>query len=103
MTNILDDQELTAEQASLIYRQRWGIELQFRALKQTYGKAKLRARTPEIAEIELHWSLLGLTMLQLLARKNRPAGEPAEKDQHCCGAADHSLDDRGAIGTTSAR
>ncbi len=80
VTNILDDQELTAEQASLIYRQRWGIELQFRALKQTYGKAKLRARTPEIAEIELHWSLLGLTMLQLLARKEQTwAGEPAEK------------------------
>jgi len=49
-------------------------------LKQTYGKAKLRARTPEIAEIELHWSLLGLTMLQLLAMKEQIwAGEPAEK------------------------
>jgi hypothetical protein len=80
VTNILDDKELTAEQASLIYRGRWGIELQFRALKQTYGRAKLRARTPEIAEIELHWSLLGLTMLQLLALKEQTrAGEPADK------------------------
>jgi hypothetical protein len=80
VTNILDDTELTAEQASLIYRGRWGIELQFRALKQTYGRAKLRARTPGIAEIELHWSLLGLTMLQLLALKEQTrAGEPADK------------------------
>ena len=80
VTNILDDKELTAEQASLIYRGRWGIELQFRSLKQTYGRAKLRARTPEIAEIELHWSLLGLTMLQLLAMKEQTrAGEPADK------------------------
>ena len=80
VTNILDDKELTAEQASLIYRRRWGIELQFRSLKQTYGRAKLRARTPEIAEIELHWSLLGLTMLQLLATKEQTrAGEPADK------------------------
>jgi len=80
VTNILDDEELTAEQASRIYRGRWGIELQFRALKQTYGKAKLRARTPDIAEIELHWSLLGLTMLQLLALKEQTrAGEPADK------------------------
>jgi len=80
VTNILDDNELTAEQASLIYRGRWGIELQFRALKQTYGRSKLRARTPEIAEIELHWSLLGLTMLQLLAMKEQTkAGEPADK------------------------
>lgn len=80
VTNILDHKELTAEQASLIYRGRWGIELQFRALKQTYGRGKLRARTPEIAEIELHWSLLGLTMLQLLALKEQTrAGEPDDK------------------------
>ena len=80
VTNILDDTELTAEQASLIYRGRWGIELQFRALKQTYGRGKLRARTPEIAEIELHWSLVGLTIMQLLALKEQTrVGEPAEK------------------------
>jgi Transposase DDE domain len=80
VTDILDDKELTTHQASLIYRGRWGIELQFRAIKQTYGKAKLRARTPEIAEIELHWSLLGLTILQLLAMKEQTrAGEPADK------------------------
>jgi hypothetical protein len=80
VTNILDNKELTAEQASLIYRRRWGIELQFRSLKQTYGRAKLRARTPEIAEVELHWSLIGLTMLQLLALKEQTqAGEPADK------------------------
>jgi hypothetical protein len=80
VTNHLDDKELTTAQASLIYRRRWGIELQFRSLKQTYGRAKLRARTPEIAEIELHWSLLGLTMLQLLAMKEQTrTGEPADK------------------------
>ena len=80
VTNLLDDAELTAEQASRMYRCRWGVELQFRALKQTYGRAKLRARTPEIAEVELTWSLLGLTMLQLLAVKEQTqAGEPAEK------------------------
>ena len=80
VTNILDETELTAEQASFIYRGRWGVELQFRSLKQTYGRSKLRARTPEIAEIELHWSLAGLTMLQLLAMKEQTqAGEPAAK------------------------
>jgi hypothetical protein len=80
VTNILDDKELTTKQAGVTYRRRWGIELQFRSFKQTYGRAKLRARTPEIAEIELHWSLLGLTMLQLLAMKEQTqAGEPADK------------------------
>lgn len=80
VTNVLDDENLTTKQASLIYRRRWGVELQFRSLKQTYGRGKLRARTPEIAEIELHWSILGLTMLQLLAVKEQTrAGEPADK------------------------
>ena len=51
VTNILDDHELTAEQASLIYRGRWGVELQFRSLKQTSGRSQLRARTPVIAEM----------------------------------------------------
>jgi len=56
------------------------VELQLRALKQTYGRTKLRSRTSEHAYIELHWSLLGLTMLQLLAVKEQSrAGEPAAK------------------------
>ena len=56
------------------------MELQLRALKQTYGRTKLRSRTSEHAYIELHWSLLGLTMLQLLAVKEQSrAGEPAAK------------------------
>ena len=80
VTNILDEEQLSPRQASVIYRRRWGIELQFRSFKQTYGRSHLRARTPEIAEVELHWSLLGLTMLQLLAAKEQTrAGEPAEK------------------------
>jgi hypothetical protein len=44
VTNILDDRELTAAQASLIYRGRWGIELQF--LDQETGGSPLRVQTP---------------------------------------------------------
>ena len=80
VTSIVADRALTAEQASIIYRRRWGIELQFRSLKQTYGRTKLRSRTPDHAEVELHWSLLGLAMLELLALKEQSrAGEPADK------------------------
>lgn len=80
VTSVLDQQALTDWQAGEIYRRRWGIELQFRSLKQTYGRGKLRARTPDIAEVELHWSLLGLALLQLLALKEQSViGEPPEK------------------------
>ena len=75
VSSILDDKQLTPQQASVIYRGRWGIEVQFRSLKQTYGRSKLRSRTPEHAEIELHWSLMGLMMLQLLALKEQTQAE----------------------------
>lgn len=80
VTSILDKHELTDDQASEIYRRRWGIELQFRALKQTFGRSKLRSRSPECADIELHWSLIGLWMIQLLAvRERTPLGDPDEQ------------------------
>jgi hypothetical protein len=79
VTNVLTKKDLTDAQASEIYRRRWGVEVQFRSFKQTFGRSKLRSRTPDCAEIELHWSLIGLWMLQLLAIKEQTAaGEPAD-------------------------
>ena len=80
VTNVLEEKKLTHRQAGEIYRRRWGIEVHFRAVKQTFGRSKLRCRTPDCAEIELHWSLLGLWMVQLLAFKEQAAlGEPADR------------------------
>jgi hypothetical protein len=77
VTNILDPSELTDETACQLYQLRWGIELQFRTLKQTFGRSKLRSKTPERALRELDWSLLGLWMIQLFAVKEQIAiGEP---------------------------
>lgn len=80
ITNVLDVKRLSNRQASTIFRQRWGVEVQFRSLKQTFGRTKLRSRSPDCATVELHWSLVGLTMIQLLAHKEQvKAREPAEK------------------------
>ena len=79
VTNVLDKKRLSDCQASELYRRRWGIEVQFRSLKQTFGRTKLRSRTPENATIELHWSLIALWMVQLLALKEQTkAREPGE-------------------------
>jgi hypothetical protein len=79
VTNILDDRQLSVAQACELYKLRWGIELQFRTLKQTFGRRKLRSKTPERALVELDWSLLGLTMIQLFAVKERiELGEPPQ-------------------------
>jgi len=71
VSNVVDDTRLSVEQARQLYKLRWGIELQFRSLKQTFGRRKLRSKTPQRALVELDWSLLGLTMIQLLALKEQ--------------------------------
>lgn len=71
VTNVLSESDLSQRHAAQLYRLRWGVELQFRALKQTFGRTKLRSRTPENAIVELHWSIAGLTLVQLFAIKEQ--------------------------------
>jgi IS4 transposase len=67
VSSTLDEGQRTTQQARAAYRGRWGIELQFRSPKQTFGRSKLRSRTPEHAGVERHGSLMGLVVLRLLA------------------------------------
>ena len=71
VTNILSDRELSAQQAGQLYRLRWGVELQFRTFKQTFRRSKLRSHTADNALVELHWSLVGLSLVQLFAVKEQ--------------------------------
>jgi hypothetical protein len=71
VTNVHGERALSTKQVSQLYRARWGIELQFRALKQTFGRRKLRSRTAEHALVELNWSLVGLWLVQLFAVKEQ--------------------------------
>jgi len=70
--------QLSDRQAGTIYAARWGIELFFRTFKQTFGRRKLRSRSPENAKLELDWSLLGLWCICLLAQGElaESGGEP---------------------------
>jgi hypothetical protein len=71
VTNVLSSRALSVNQASQLYRLRWGVELQFRAFKQTFGRRKLRSRTAENALVELDWALVGLWLIQLFAVKEQ--------------------------------
>lgn len=71
VTNVLSERELSPAQAGQLYRLRWGVELQFRTLKQTFRRSKLRSRAPDNAVAELHWSLVGLSLVQLFAVKEQ--------------------------------
>jgi hypothetical protein len=71
VTNILEEKELGIKSLAKLYPLRWGIELQFRSAKQTFGLGSLRSRNAEHALVELDWSLVALTIVQLLAIKEQ--------------------------------
>lgn len=73
VTSVLSTRDLSDAQARRLYRLRWGVELQFRAFKQTFGRGKLRSRTAANARTELEWSLVGLWLIQLFAVKEQIA------------------------------
>lgn len=71
LTSVLNKSKLTLTQIRALYKQRWGIEVEFRGLKQTLDKAKLRCRNEQRVKIELHWSLMGMTIAELFALKEQ--------------------------------
>ena len=71
VTNELDSKRLSDKLASEIYRQRWGVEVQIRDVKQTFERSKLLGRTPQVATVELNWSVMGLWIAQLFAWKEQ--------------------------------
>lgn len=66
VTSVLSNRQLSTPALKRLYPLRWGIELHFRAVKQTYGRGKLRSRNADHALAELEWSLIALTMIQML-------------------------------------
>ncbi|QDU28256.1 Transposase DDE domain protein [Anatilimnocola aggregata] len=62
------EEELSRGQVLDVYRRRWGVELFFRHLKQTYQRRKLRSTNAAHARLELEWSLLGLWSMALDAQ-----------------------------------
>ena len=80
VTNVLEERDLADAQVCALYRQRWGVEVQLRALKQTFCRRTLRSRSAANARIELDWSLVGLWLVQLLAVKEQlRLGQPPQR------------------------
>lgn len=66
LTHVLDSQRLSDAQAGRFYRLRWGVELLYRALKQTLEHRKMLSDSPRHAEVELDWAMVGLWVLGLM-------------------------------------
>jgi Transposase DDE domain len=67
VTSLLSKTTCSDHQILELYARRWGIELFYRTFKQTFGRRKLRSTTPDNAEVEMQWSLLGLWAMSLYA------------------------------------
>jgi hypothetical protein len=66
LTNVLDESRLSEKAACEFYTMRWGVELHYRALKQTLARRKLLSDAPKTAKLELAWAMMGLWLLCLM-------------------------------------
>lgn len=75
LTSVLDRQRLPKKKIVQYYQLRWGVEVEYRGLKQTLDKHKLRCRNSDRIYVELDWSLRAMAMAELLAlREQIPPG-----------------------------
>jgi hypothetical protein len=66
LTNVFDPEQLSDEEAGILYEMRWGIEVFYRSYKQTLSRRRLLSRTPATCLAECSWTMLGLWLLGLL-------------------------------------
>lgn len=95
VTSVLSDRQLSTSALKRLYPLRWGIELHFRAVKQTYRRGNLRSRNADHALVELEWSLIALTMIQLLGiREQQKIEIPPEQSSvaQAIAAIRHAID-----------
>lgn len=88
LTSICQVRELTKKQMVLYYKMRWGVEVEYRGLKQTIDKRKLRCKNSERLLAELEWSLQAMAIAQMLALRAQLA---AVRQATSCVIKDRSL------------
>jgi hypothetical protein len=82
LTSVRQREKLTLRAAVRLYKMRWGIEVEYRGLKQTLDRGKLRSRNAERLLVELDWSILAMAVAELFAVKEQQANRPKKSGQH---------------------
>jgi len=80
LTSVCSKSRMSDAQVANLYRLRWGVEVFYRHLKQTFGRRKLRSACADNAQVEIEWALSGLWSMALyaLAEANQN-GTPPQK------------------------
>jgi hypothetical protein len=71
LTSVRDANRLSRADMVRFYQMRWGIEVEFRGLKQTLDRARLRCRNDKRLLVELDWSIMAMAVAELLALKEQ--------------------------------
>jgi hypothetical protein len=81
LTSVLDPKELSIKEIIQYYKMRWGVEVEYRGLKQTIDKAMLRCRNSDRIYVELDWSIRAMAFAELVAlREQLPTCEGSQRD-----------------------
>jgi hypothetical protein len=87
LTSVLDSRQLAVQQMITFYKMRWGIEVEFRGLKQTMDRVKLRCRNDRRLLVELDWSIMAMAIAELFALREQLAKKP-----HACNQSRKTAD-----------
>ena len=68
VTTLLDADEYTSEDLAELYHQRWLVELDIRAIKQSLAMDKLRCKTPLMVEREIWAHFLGYNLVRKVSQ-----------------------------------
>lgn len=79
LTSVLNPMDLTKEDALVYYKKRWGIEIEFRGLKQTLDRGDLRCDNAQRLLVELNWSILAMAVAELFALKEQLSKKQAKR------------------------
>jgi hypothetical protein len=85
VTSVLSAKRLSRTDVARLYERRWGIEVFYRDLKQTFDRRKLRSRNAANAYTEAQWSLLGLWAMALHAQYYQQAQKLDPSRLSCAG------------------
>lgn len=91
LTSVLDERELSKKDIAKYYGMRWLIEVEFRGLKQTIDKRKLRCRNPKRLLAELDWALHAMAFAELVALRAQTQRREKENKESNYTPKDRSL------------
>lgn len=99
LTSVLEKNKLSKKKIIKYYKMRWGVEVEFRGLKQTLDKRALRCRNSDRVYVELDWSIRAMAIAELIALREQI---PAEEESPPASEADYDTKHRSLARTMRA-